>query len=357
MTHVIKESLKNDPLSSILLSLSTLNRSQKKRLSPMTYVKNTTGEIIMLFQSGSNKSVTRITESKSLLEILEQAENHCKDCGTVSPMICVEHCDVWKVKNEVFETRRIVNQEDHAIKLLNILKNERRLKILDALMERPRSLRELQVYLGKLGYQHSRSTIINAYVTPLLATGLVKRERIRYRLTFYGKGFHGILKGVFLRDLLPIHSCCYEEVVLRELKAKPKTFSELAALVPPKSLSRVLTRLRKKRLISKNPRSEYVFYHRIKGRPEARLSPTEKRIFKAIPKAGISARSLSKEVGINLRRTYKYLRRLRDKKLVFALRMRRTYELTQGGTETAQLLDEVARLTMTSLSAPIPIAK
>jgi len=31
--------------------------------------------------------------------------------------------------------------------------------------------------------------------------------------------------------------------------------------------------------------------------------------------------------------------------------------LTQSGTETAQLLDEVARLTMTSLSAPIPIAK
>jgi predicted transcriptional regulator len=87
------------------------------------------------------------------------------------------------------------------------------------------------------------------------------------------------------------------------------------------------------------------------------LSPTEKRIFKAIPKTGIPARSLSREVGINLRRTYKYLRRLRDKKLVFALKMPRTYELTQSGTEIAKLLEEATRLTMTSLSTPVPVAR
>ncbi len=311
----------------------------------------------MFSQVDSNKPFPKITESKSLLEVLERAENYCKNCKTVSPMICVERCDVWKVKNEILEIRRIVNQKDHAIRLLNVLKNERRLKVLDVLMERPCSLKELQEYLKKMGYPHSRSTIINAYVKPLLDTGLIKRERTRYRLTFYGKSFHGILKGVFLRGLLPVHSCCYEEVVLKELKAKTKTFNELAALVPPKSLSRVLTRLRKRGLITRNPCSEYVFYHKIKGQPKIKLSPTERRIFRAISKTGISARSLSKEVGISLRRTYKYLRRLRDKKLVFALKMPRTYELTQSGTEIAQLLDEVARLTMTSLSAPLPIAR
>ncbi len=311
----------------------------------------------MLSQADSNKPFKKIAENKSMLEILEQAQDYCKDCKTASPMTCVERCDVWKVKNEILETRRIVNQKEHAIMLLNVLKNERRLKILDALMEHPRSLKELQEYLRERGHLHSRSTIIKAYVKPLLETGLVKRERMRYLLTFYGKNFHGVLRGVFLRDLLPIHSCCYEEVVLRELKAKQRTFNELATRVPPKSLSRVLTRLRRKGLIKKNPRSAYVFYHKIKGRPEIKLSPTEKRIFETIPKTGISSRNLSREVGINLRRTYKYLRRLRDKKLVFALRMPRTYELTQSGTETAQLLEEVARLTMTSLSAPIPVAK
>jgi DNA-binding HxlR family transcriptional regulator/predicted transcriptional regulator len=323
----------------------------------MTYVKYLTGEMVMLPKVGSNKPFAKTTESKSLLEVLEHTENYCKNCETVSPMICVERCDVWKVKNEILETRRIVNQKDHAIRLLNALKNERRLKILGALMERSRSLRELQEYLKKTGHQHSLSTIVNVYVKPLLDTGLMKRERKRYQLTFYGKNSHGILKGFFLREYLPIHSCCYEEEVLRELKAIPRTFNELAALVPPKSLSRVLTRLRKRRLITKNPSSEYVFYHKIKDQPKIKLSPTEKRIFEAIPKAGISARDLSKEVGINLRRTYKYLRRLRDNELVFALRMPRTYELTQSGTEIAQLLEEVARWTMASLSTPIPVAR
>jgi len=243
----------------------------------MTYVENLTGEMVMLSKVGSKKPFANITKSRSLLEVLEHTENYCKNCETVSPMICVERCDVWKVKNEILEIRRIVNQKDHAIRLLNALKNERRLKIVGALMERPRSLKELQEYLKRTGHQHSLSTIVNVYVKPLLDTGLIKRERTRYTLTFYGKNFHGILKGFFLREYLPIHSCCYEEEVLRELKAKPKTFNELAALVPHKSLSRVLKRLRKSRLITKNPGSEYVFYHKIKGQPKIKLSPTEKK--------------------------------------------------------------------------------
>lgn len=305
----------------------------------------------------SHKPFAKLTASKSLLEILEHAEQYCKNCDTVSPMICVERCDVWKVKNEILEIRRVVNQRNHAVRLFNVLKNKRRLKILDALVERSHSVKELQEYLRNMGYRHSRSTIVNAYIKPLLDTGLIKREGSRYRLTFYGKSFHDILKGVFFKDTLPIHSCCYEEVVLRALKAQPKTFNELEKLVPSKSLSRVLTRLRKRGLISKKPRSEYVFYHKIRGQPKVKLSPTEKRIFKTIPKAGISACSLSKTVGINLRRTYKYLRRLRNKKLVFALKTSRTYQLTQSGTETAQLLEKVARLTTTSLSTPIPIVR
>lgn len=310
----------------------------------------------MLSKADPNKPFQRKPEDESLLEVLRRARNQCENCRIVSPMICVEQCGVWKVKNEIFETKQIVKQKDHTIRLLNVLKNERRLKILDALMEHPLSLKELQEYLRRIGYQHSRSTIVNAYVKPLLKTGLINRERTSYRLTFYGKNIHCILEEFFLKDLLPIHSRCYEEVVLRELKAGPKTFNELATMVPPKSLSRVLTRLRKKGLITKNPRSNYVFYHKIKGQPRIKLSPTEKRMFEDIPKTGISAHNLSKKVGINLRRTYKYLRKLRNKKLVFALKMPRTYELTESGTGIAQLFNEVVMFTMTSLGAPVPIA-
>jgi hypothetical protein len=36
----------------------------------------------------------KVTENESLLEVLKHAERYCKDCETVSPMICVERCDV-----------------------------------------------------------------------------------------------------------------------------------------------------------------------------------------------------------------------------------------------------------------------
>jgi sugar-specific transcriptional regulator TrmB len=76
-------------------------------------------------------------------------------------------------------------------------------------------------------------------------------------------------------------------------------------------------------------------------------------MFRAIPGTGISARALSREIGINLRRTYKYLRRLRSKGLVFALKVPRTYELTQKETETASFLEEVTGLAVMSLKAPL----
>jgi DNA-binding HxlR family transcriptional regulator len=169
-----------------------------------------------------------------------------------------------------------LSRKDHVSKLLNVLKNGRRLKILDALTERPRSVKELQKCLSKRGYQHSRSTISKAYLKPLLDVGLIKREGTKYRLTFYGRNFHDALKEVSFGDLLPIHSCYYEEVVLRELKNKPK-LQRTRFDCSSQSLSRVLTRLRRR----------------------VKLSPTEKRMFRAIPGTGISARALSGEIGIN----------------------------------------------------------
>ncbi len=59
---------------------------------------------------------------------------------------------------------------------------------------------------------------------------------------------------------------------------------------------------------------------------------------------GISAHQLSKEAAITLRRTYHYLRRLRQKKLLFALKKPRAYELTDKGKEIASVLDEVNNL-------------
>ena len=149
---------------------------------------------------------------------------------------------------------------------------------------------------------------------------------------------------------------CYEEVVLRKLNT-PKTFNELATCVPPKSLSRVLMRLRTKELLAERTNRHYVFYHKAKRKPKMRLSPTEKRVFDAIPPVGISAFSLSNLAEIRLRRTYKYLRKLREKKLAFVLRTKRIYELTTHGTKILRSIDEIEKLAASPLNMPVPIPK
>jgi len=298
----------------------------------------------MSTETDSNQTPGGTETNFSLFDALKQAETHCKNCKVFSPMVCVERCDVWRVKNEILSVRQIAGEKDHVLRLLNAVKNPRRIKVLDALCEQSRSLKDLQAYLKREGFYHSRSTITVAYVKPLIRAGLVQEIGARYKITFYGRKVHDMLHRFSREAPFPIHSCCYEEIVIRELMNRPRTFEELAELVPRKSLSRILMRLRDRSLLSERLLSEYVFYHKIKGKPKVALSPTENRIFNIIPLEGISARQLSMNTKITLRRTYKYLRRLREKKLVFALKKPRTYELTVYGKETAALLDEMNQL-------------
>lgn len=294
--------------------------------------------------TGSNKPLNQITTAPSLPEALKRAENYCKDCKVSSPMVCVERCDIWRVKNEILSVRQKAGEKRHIQQLLNAVKNARRIKVLDALCGHPRSLKELQKYLRQEGFYHSISTITVAYVKPLISAGLVQEDGARLKVTFYGRKVHELIHKIGSVTPLPIHSCCYEEVVIRELMNRPRAFQELAESVPQKSLSRILMRLRTKGLLSERLQGEYVLYHKIKGKPRVALSPTEKRIFNIIPMEGISAHQLSKQAEITLRRTYKYLRRLREKKLVFALRKPRTYTLKVQGREIAALLDEINSL-------------
>jgi DNA-binding HxlR family transcriptional regulator len=229
-----------------------------------------------------------MNEASSLTDALDKAENYCKSCKTSSPMVCVERCDIWRMKHEILEIRRVVGENTHTCQLFNVLKNKRRLKILDTICEHSRNMKELQRHLRKNGFNHSRTTIVENYIKPLIKVGLIREDGVTFKATFYGRKIHDLLMKLGSLGLLPTHSCCYEEVVLRELNT-PKTFNELATRVPPKSLSRILMRLRAKKLLAERANPHYVFYHKAKGKPKMRLSPTEKRVFDAIPQAGIPA--------------------------------------------------------------------
>ncbi len=283
-----------------------------------------------------------VDDGCTLEQTLHLMEERCKSCSVISPMLCVEECETWKVKNELRKISGVLSKGNHRLKLLNAIKNERRLTILDILCERPFSIDDLQKQLGKREFYHSQKTIIE-YLKPLLKAALVKENNGRFRLTLYGRKVHDAVVKHSFTGKLPIHSGGYEERILGSLLDYAKTHGELLEVAPMKSLSRTLKRLRERNLIVNNSPSDRVFYFRTK-RPLSleRLSSTQKRICEAIPQAGISARDLSKVTGINLRRTYKHLRSLRGKKLLFRRDMPARYELTARGRTVAGFLEEVA---------------
>jgi DNA-binding HxlR family transcriptional regulator len=303
----------------------------------------------MVFEVNSYQRLFQIVNnSENLAEVFKQAENYCQSCKIISPMICIQKCEIWKAKNELLEMSKILRESNHARKLFNAVKNKRRLKIMDALSKRTYGIGELQEYLKKKGYYHSQRTITNEYLKPLLRVGLIKKDGNKYRSTLYGQKFHNILSKFNDEKMLPTHSQCYEESILMHLTDGPKSYDKLVELVTQKSLSRTLKRLREVGLITKNQSSNYVFYFKTKKEPNLTFSPTEKRVYEAIPEAGVSVRALSKEASISLRRTYKYLRRLTKKRLVFVRKRPRTYELTSSGREIAACLEEMAKLVSTA---------
>lgn len=277
----------------------------------------------------------------TLEQTLHVMEERCKGCSVISPMLCVEQCETWRVKRELRETGKVLSEDDHRLKLLNAIKNERRLAILDILWEKPSSLKGLQQKLKSHNFHHSQKTI-REYLKPLLKTGLVKEHNKRFQLTLYGRKVQDAVIKHGFAGKLPIHSGGYEEKILRKLLDGAKTRSELLDVAPANSLSRTLKRLVRRKLIVNNSPSTRVFYFRTKRALSLeRLSPTQKRISNAIPEAGISAPDLADVVGISLRRMYKYLRSLRGKKLVFRRNVPVRYELTDKGKSTAKLLEEV----------------
>jgi predicted transcriptional regulator len=277
-----------------------------------------------------------VEEGCTLGQTLQVMEERCKNCSVISPMLCMDQCDTWKVKKELRETTRILSETDHDLRLLNALKNDRRLTMLKTLAERPLTFDQLQGVLRRQDYHHSRKTI-RQYLQPLIETGLVEERDKRFRLTLYGGKINEAVVKHSFSGHLPIHSDGHEERILRSLLASSKARDELLQIASAKSMSRTL--------VQDTSPSDRVFYFPTKRASSLEmLSPTQKRLHDAIPQAGISARGLSRAGAISLRRVYKYLRNLRGKKLVFRRDIPPRYELTERGQAVACFLEEVTEI-------------
>ena len=98
-------------------------------------------------------------------------------------------------------------------------------------------------------------------------------------------------------------------------------------------------------LIETPKERDYVFFFRSKRDPNKEsFSSTERKVYDNISEEGVSAKKLAEKTEISMRRTYKYLRALKGKKLVFTRKTPKAYGLTDKGERLASLLNELHSL-------------
>lgn len=279
-------------------------------------------------------------EKSDLIETLKTMGAKCKTCAPFSPLECVTSCHLWKLKNELRQLRQTIEDPDFLRELITVLKNNTRIHILKTITKGRYSIAKLQQQLRKEGYLQNRETINAEDLRPLVRVGLATESQDHYSATIFGSRLTEIL-GDFAEfiDILPAQSECYEETVLDSLLSGPKSFEDFKAFMSPKNASRILKRLKTVGLVEAPGDREYVFFFRSKRDPNKEsLTETEKKIYFGLPEEGIAATKLATRVKISLRGTYKYLRGLKGKKLVFTRRTPRIYILTEKGEKLALLL-------------------
>jgi len=295
---------------------------------------------------GNVLSIRNGENNGDLSSMLKSLDAECRNCAPITPLECINRCHVYKLKNELRKLRETMDNPDYLKELYNVLKNETRLHILKSIVNGRYSVSQLQQELKKTGHSHSQDTINEEYLQPLMAVGLATESRDEYyATTFGGRLTEVLLEFPEFAEMLPAHSECYEEMLLRALLSGPKTFENIETIISSKIASRILKRLRQVGLIQTPEERDYIFFFRSKRDPNKEsFSPTERRIYDAIPDEGISAGKLAKETELSMRRIYKYLRGLKGKKLIFVRRTPKAYGLTGKGEMLASVLHELQQI-------------
>jgi transposase len=287
----------------------------------------------------------------SFADLIREVEENCRKCISMTPTTCLAGCRTWKLKNQFRNLYKVARNPDFMTRLMNTLKNKTRLQLLEIVTKGRYSIARLQQELKIVGFTHSQQTIVEEYVTPLIGVGLIQEDQNAYSATLFGCRLSELANGfIDLGDLLPPHSECYEEIALDALTTGPKTHEELEKVAPANSVPRILSRLQETKLVEKSQEKEHIFFFTTKRDPNMEeLSPTEWRVYDNISIDGISARKLAQKTSISLRRTYRYIRRLKGKKLVFAREKPASYWLTAKGTQVNMLLQGMHNLTVEAL--------
>ncbi len=305
------------------------------------------------------KAFKNACKTQGITDILITLDRECKDCKPVTPLECITSCNVYKLRSELRRLCETMENPNFMKDLLNVLKNDTRLQIMQAIAKGRYSVSKLQQELKKAGYLHSQDTLAEEYLQPLLQVGLAAESQDQFYATAFGGKLTELIDNIpeFI-DFLPAHSECYEEKILKALLNGPKTFEEIERLVPSKIVSRILKRLKTVGLMETPEERDYIFFFKSKRDPtKETLTATESKVYSNILDEGVSAKKLAQKTELSLRRTYKYLRGLKGKKLVFARKTPKTYCLTDKGERLAWLLNELHKLVAETLSYSVQFTK
>jgi DNA-binding HxlR family transcriptional regulator len=268
-------------------------------------------------------------------------------------------CRVYLLKNELRHLWEAIANPDYLKELFNVLKNKPRLHVMQAIVKGTYSLNQLQLELKKAGNDYRQDLLGEECLPLLLEVGLVTRVRDNYHASMLAIRLAQVF-DTFLEfaDKLPTHSECYEEALLQALLSGPKTFEDIEALVAPKNVSRTLKRLSSAGLMETPKDRAYIFFFRtIRDRNRETLTATERKVCDSVGYEGISAGELAKGTGLSLRRTYKYLRNLKGKKLVFMRRTPKAYDLTYSGKKLALVLQQLQQTVEETWSSSQPVMR
>jgi DNA-binding PadR family transcriptional regulator len=292
-------------------------------------------------------SLNGTMEQTSLAETVKRMKETCNECNPLSTVTCIAGCNIWKMKNEFRDLHKKIKDTDFMARLLNALKNTKRLQVLDTLSKNHTTMGKLQQELKKPDRCHSQETIVEEYVGPLIEVGLAAHDGDKYFATVLGRRLNEVMMQYpYFVEVLPPHSKGHEETALAAIFKQPKTHDSLERLIPPGNVARVLSRLQSTGLVTTTEENDYVFFFKTQRDPNKEgFSPTEKKVYENIPEEGVSARRLARKASISLRRIYKYLRRLKGKKLIFARERPKLYALTDEGVRLAIVLQCIQDLT------------
>jgi predicted transcriptional regulator len=291
-------------------------------------------------------------ESQSLTEGLKRLEDTCRNCHPLTPLECTTECSIWKIRNENRKLLFKMQNPGFTKDLMNTLKNKRRLQVLEMVSKGQYSIDGLQRQLKRMGYCHSRQTIAQEYVEPLMQSGLAEESQHQYRATLFGCKLNDLVKDLHgIEKALPPRSECHEETILGMLLSGPRTYEGLKGRVPGRSVPRVLRRLQEAGLVKTSEKNGYIYFFKTRrDSAKERVSTTERRLYENILIDGISAPNLAEKTKISLRRTYKYIRRLKGKKLVFSRRRPKSYSLTAEGVQFAVRLEGLRQIVEEALT-------